>query len=315
MLISKIYYAIIDRFERICNTFYYAFGNRKDFVVINALIYQLFDKVFDSNIGDDLNAVIISKLSGKKVMAYRSFYHFSRPVDNLMVIGSTINWMGNDHTTVWGAGFLDQPVDIEESKTRYSLKEVCAVRGEKTRECLLRAGFDCPEVYGDPALLMPLLYRPSVTKVKGRVGIIPHYVDLDNVRVKRLLNELGDDGVLIPTRFYKNWRDVIDLISSCEFVLSSSLHGLILSDAYGIPNQWVRFSELISGGSFKYEDYYSSVKKDARVVAVDDRMTVSDILHKATPYQRIVFDPKPLLKACPFEITHSEIVKLLSGQI
>ena len=36
------------------------------------------------------------------------------------------------------------------------------------------------------------------------------------------------------------------------------MHGLILADSYGIPNQWVRFGDRIIGGEYKYKDYYST---------------------------------------------------------
>ena len=50
-------------------------------------------------------------------------------------------------------------------------------------------------------------------------------------------------------------------ICSCEKILSSSLHGLIVSDAYQIPNCWIELTGKISGGHFKYYDYASSVNR------------------------------------------------------
>lgn len=302
MVLSRFYKAALKRFEKLCNTLYYAFSDKQEIIVVSAFMTQLFNNIHHNNIGDDLNAVLLSYLTGKKVLAYDAFYHSRHPIDNLMAIGSVADWMGNSKTTVWGSGFLKCPTADNDKQNSYSLGRVCAVRGKKTREALLKAGIECPEVYGDPALLMPLIYRPSVQKVKGRMGIIPHYVDIDNPNVERLLNELGDDGVLIRVSGYKNWKEVIDLLYSCEFVISSSLHGLILADAYGIPNQWVVFSDLLVGGSFKFEDYYSVVGKDARPVLVKDETTFHSIYEQSKPYQAIKFDPLPLLKACPVEI-------------
>ena len=225
-----------------------------------------------------------------------------------MAIGSVLDWMGNEGTTVWGTGILEPPA----GKPAYSVGKVCAVRGKKTRECLLSAGIPCPEVYGDPALLMPLLYHPQKGAVKGRVGIIPHYVDAGNAQVERLLAELGGDGVLISVQGYRSWQALIDQICSCEFVLSSSLHGLILCDAYRVPNRWVRFSDRIVGGSFKFEDYYSSVGKAATPLLIDASTSVQEVMRESLPYEEITYDPVPLLKACPFEITDPEIRKMLA---
>lgn len=312
MTIKRIYNALISRIIKFCNTIYYLFFPKRKAIVVNGYIYQFWGKIRKNNIGDDLNVVLLNKLSGKKVLVYRSFFHFLRPIDNLMAIGSVVEWMGDKNTTVWGAGMLESYEDQQKSSGHFNIGTVCAVRGKKTREGLLNAGIVCPEVYGDPALLMPLIYQSSVQKVKGRVGIIPHYVDMNNNNVKRLLKELGNDGVIIPVRGYKTWQVVIDLICSCEFVLSSSLHGLILADAYGVPNQWVKFSDLLTGGSFKFEDYYSATGKDIHPVYVNDKTEIIGLLECKTRYQVYRFDPLPLLKACPFEITHPEIRRMLT---
>ena len=308
--IKRLFYAVANRYRKICNTLYYVLSQKEHFIIVNSYIYQLLDKVYHNNFGDDLNAILLSELSGKKVLAYNSFYHFRHPVDNIMAIGSVLGWMENSKTTVWGSGILDP--NMGKQCKHYSIGKVCAVRGKLTRKCLLQAGIDCPEVYGDPALLMPLIYRPSSSSVKGRVGIIPHYVDTDSSHVRRLLTELGSDGVLIKVRGYNSWQEVIDLISSCEFIISSSLHGLILADAYSIPNQWVKFSNLITGGSFKFDDYYSAVGKESRPIIIDDDTHIDTILRSQSTYMKPIFDPIPLLKAFPYKIVHSGIRQLLS---
>lgn len=302
---------VFCRLLKLCNTIYYAFSNKNKILIADAMIYQLFNKIYSNNLGDDLNAYLLGELTGKRVLAFGAFHHFHRHIDSVMAIGSVIDWMGHKNSTVWGSGIQSPPE--QGVQPHYLVGKVCAVRGKKTMDCLRKAGVLCPEVFGDPALLMPLVYRPSVTKVEGRVGIIPHYVDVDNANAVRLLKELGNKGVLIPVRGYKRWQDVIDMICSCEFIISSSLHGLILADAYQIPNQWVKFSDLISGGSFKYEDYYSAVGKKACMIEIDDQTTAQDIIDRKTTYQKIVFDPYPLLRAFPFEIKNPGILKLLSS--
>lgn len=51
---------------------------------------------------------------------------------------------------------------------------------------------------------------------------------------------------------------VIELIASSEYVLSSSLYGLIVADALGKPNRWLLLSRLVGGGGFKFRDYFSA---------------------------------------------------------
>ena len=289
---------ITDFPGKLCNTIYFALCNKEKVIVVNAMIQQRLGWIKHNNLGDDLNFYLLRALSGKRVISYSSFYHFHKPVESIMAIGSTLDWMGNKNATVWGTGLM-YPLGADD---KCVFGRLVAVRGKKTRDSLLQSGIDCPEVYGDPALLMPLVYTPSVQKVKGRIGIIPHNVDADNANVIRLLKECGGKGVLIHVRNYKSWHDVIDTIFSCEFIISSSLHGLILSDAYNIPNQWVSFSDLISGGNFKFEDYYSVVGKDACKLIITDKTSLSEILAKKSEYQKISFDMRPLLQACPFPI-------------
>jgi pyruvyltransferase len=98
-----------------------------------------------------------------------------------------------------------------------------AVRGEYTKAMIKKLGFKEPSVVGDPALLLPLLYTPVVIK-KYRLGIIPHQ------------------------------------ICSCEYTISTSLHGLIVSHAYNIKSLWFSYGEVpLYGDDVKFLDYFSSV--------------------------------------------------------
>lgn len=161
---------------------------------------------------------------------------------------------------------------------------------------------------------MPLIYKPIVKQIPGRIGIIPHYKDIDNPNVKRLLSEQEENTLLIRVQGYHDWKDVICKILSCDYVISSSLHGLILSDAYNIPNLWVSFSDLLAGGSFKFKDYYSSVNKDAFTLKVTSETSINDLLKYNNKYKQIMFDPRPLLMACPFKIIHPNILGFLNSE-
>ncbi len=89
---------------------------------------------------------------------------------------------------------------------------------------------------------------------------------------------------------------------------------LALSDAYGISNLWVTLPKALPGGDFKFEDYYSAVGKEPHPFKIGESTCLADLIEKKKYYQPINFDPRPLLKACPFEIVHPSIKSLLGGQ-
>jgi hypothetical protein len=52
-------------------------------------------------------------------------------------------------------------------------------------------------------------------------------------------------------------------LSACDLIVSSSLHGLIIADAYGIPNAWLNAKNVHRGNSWKFYDYFASVGRSS----------------------------------------------------
>ena len=154
------------------------------------------------------------------------------------------------HIIIWGAGTLPHTTNNFNKNCT-----ILAVRGKLTRQLLLNSGIECPEVYGDLGLIMPIFYNPTM-KQKYKIGIVPHYVDYNNCRMM-FANEIKLN-IIDPIDDLEN---VIRNIKTCEYILSSSLHGIILAHAYNIKCTWIVFSTSIDihGGYFKFRDYYSSV--------------------------------------------------------
>ncbi len=167
----------------------------------------------------------------KHVIVGKYTWNF-RNLTEYLCIGSIITWMTKENFVIWGAGVVypDQPL-------KYKPKKVLAVRGPLTRRYLIRQGVECPEIYGDPALLFPHFIIPPRNK-KYKLGIIPHFRDKENP----LLNKYKQrNDIRIIDVESKKWNSFIEQICECEIVISSSLHGLIISDAYAIPNYWIEF--------------------------------------------------------------------------
>lgn len=237
------------------------------------------------NLGDALNPYLLSKLFSLKV----NWVDPKKRCRKYFAVGSILGKADN-FTEVWGSGFIS-----DTSKT-LGRPLIHAVRGPLTEKKLNAMGIACPKVYGDPALLLPQIYFPKAPK-KFKVGIIPHYVDKKAPSVLKASLEPGVKVIDIQNR---NVESFIDQILSCELIISSSLHGLIIADAYGVPNVWMKLSDKIVGGNFKFNDYFLSVGRSSRTpLLVSTKLDVETIV-KEYRQESVNFDPTKLLKSNPF---------------
>jgi len=244
-----------------------------------------------NNFGDVLNPFIIAALSGREVVhCYRVVNIAGKPV--YWVVGSVLRFIDCSNAVVWGSGFVDSEDTIP---TGQLPKKVLAVRGPLTREKLLRLGVECPEVYGDPALLCPMFFKPATAKL-NRLGFVPHYVDRNSPLLDKFRKMPGVSVIDVTGGV----EDVVRGITECEVIASSSLHGLVVADAYGIPSMWLKISGKLRGDDFKFHDYLLSVgRRDTACVQLTDDTTLDSLLASRTEY-RIQIDLGELLKVCPF---------------
>lgn len=238
-----------------------------------------------NNFGDILNPHIIEYFSSKKIINVRSDYCQS---EHMLAIGSVLD-RANKNSIVWGSGYIS-----ENSRFVENPKQILAVRGPKTRQLLLKQNVECPEVYGDPALLLPKIYHQH-KKTKYLLGVIPHYIDKKN---QWLINQ--QESVKIIDIQNPNPYEVVDQILECNNIISSSLHGLIVADAYKIPSLWVQFSTKITGGSFKFQDYYKSINNDTiSPYYVKETTTLDEVLIKCKSHP-VDLNLQPLIDAFPY---------------
>ena len=201
------------------------------------------------NYGDLISKYLVEKISDKPVTFVQPKKQpwYKRNKTNFLVIGSILHH-ADKNSIIWGSGIIDHKQKIAEADFR-------AVRGPQTRKFLLKLGYSCPEVYGDPALLLPKYYNPQVAN-KYKIGIVPHYHDY-NKAVELFQNNPAIKVIdLLTLDVEETTREIV----SCENIISSSLHGLILAHAYKIPAVWVEFSDKIFGNGIKYQDYFESLR-------------------------------------------------------
>lgn len=259
------------------------------------LAYWYHSKKCRNNWGDALNPVLIGEISGKQPVNLRKYPFNIKNIPVYAVIGSILggvylNKFGKNRLVVWGTGSISV-----NSRLKTVPREICAVRGPLTREILINQGFDCPEIYGDPALLYPKFYSPPKTK-KYKLGIIPHYMD------KNLVPEhLKDEPDVSIINIQGGINQVVDEICKCQRIASTSLHGLIAADAYGVPSSWIRFHDkTVVGGDWKYRDYFYSVGRDEQVFNINEETLIDEVYDSFHKY-KLDFDEKALWDACPFK--------------
>ncbi|MDG5501330.1 polysaccharide pyruvyl transferase family protein [Marinobacter sp. BGYM27] len=211
----------------------------------------------EQNVGDLLTPYLIEKLTGRTAHNVKSRYF-----RHMLAVGSMMH-RAKSNSDIWGTGTLGPEIA---SKISVSDLKVHALRGHLSKALLYGDdgnGADIP--LGDPAVLMKGYFDPQVEK-KYRIGIVPHYVDEDLSMLHALSRE---DTRVINVRNSPE-AFILELLE-CEFILSSSLHGLILADTYGVPNKWASFSDGLAGGRFKFADYYSTTcQPDEDVVRITD---------------------------------------------
>ena len=124
------------------------------------------------NYGDTLNRELVELISGEPVRLVNNKFKNDVGTTIYMCVGSVLGWADKD-TIVWGTGKMS---NTSSTMFKEKPKQICAVRGPLTRKEILKYGYECPEVYGDPALLMPRFYAPKVEK-RYKLGIICHQID------------------------------------------------------------------------------------------------------------------------------------------
>ncbi|KPQ06151.1 MAG: polysaccharide pyruvyl transferase [Rhodobacteraceae bacterium HLUCCA12] len=221
------------------------------------------------NFGDAINRRIVAQETGRRV-------EWAPPESaDMLAIGSVLGFEGTirrlrgpmaQHPLIWGSGFLSDPGDAPVG-IRVGMR-CLAVRGPLTAACL--PGF--AGVYGDAGLLCPRLL--PFDGPRAGIAYVPHHAQW---KKPAKLEALQREGLrIIDVRQSDPW-DVVAQIARCEIVLSASLHGLVVADAYGVPNIWVATNDwMATEGAFKFRDYFASVgRKDDPAATLDEALRLA----------------------------------------
>ena len=230
------------------------------------------------NFGDVLSEVIVTKILANHGLSLKD--QTDRRA-RLLAVGSVLHF-AKDDDVIWGSGVNGK---MPEAKHVFGTLDVRAVRGPLTGEFLRKRRIEVPPIYGDPALLLPHLFphlRPRPTRP---LVVVPNLHDVARLSangVDHLSPRLG-------------WNTCVEEILRAELVVASSLHGIIVAEAFGIPARYVRFSE--NENLFKYEDYVLGTGRD--------KLEPADSIGEAREMggmPPIRFDGRRLLDAFPFDL-------------
>jgi len=248
--------------------------------MINTYYYVPSKRWGSRNFGDELVKPILHWVSGgEEVQRVHKKTH-----GKVLCIGSGLVSEGVVYPgdTIWGyGGNYPKPVTLPKDV------KFLAVRGPKTRALYPEV---IPEVYGDPGILMPLIYTPKKLEKTYRVGIIPHYIDKSLFKERKFMR----DPSILLINVSQHWQDTIDQINACDMIISTSLHGVIVSEAYGKPTAWLKVSDRVLGKGYKFNDYLLGSGRDE--TEPNKYVHIWNIL-KSQPLPAAVHDRKGLIKA------------------
>ncbi|MDE6478002.1 MAG: glycosyltransferase [Alphaproteobacteria bacterium] len=213
-----------------------------------------------SNFGDLLNIDLMDKLPHYSVRQTNTKHADIVAIGSLlqdvvckkMSVPQKISRYVHTPLIVYGSGFIYDT----ENRVPVRRLDVRAVRGQLSLaklKSLKHVKLHKDLAIADPGLLAPLLTDVSHIQKKYDLGIIPHYVDKDSP----LLNKINVKNAVVldimqPPHIF------LTQLAQCKTVISSAMHGLIAADALGIPNMRMTLSDNITGGDYKYNDYYSA---------------------------------------------------------
>lgn len=244
------------------------------------------------NFGDEVGPAIVSKMlenffqcSADELLSdARSIERDDDTSHSCLVsVGSVIHFVrSNDF--IWGAGVHPSHLNMLKKRNVTNLT-ISAVRGRKTEEVLrTMKDLEVPATlgYGDPGFLLPFVFpnfqrnvtAVNVENLSTKVLDVERELNDESTKKKHcLVAHLSDQGqpwlqglkasddvqVILPEQ---HWPVVVESLRHCNFVATSSLHGLIIADAIGVPARWFHHKDSASQnseGTFKYLDYYGTL--------------------------------------------------------
>lgn len=273
------------------------------------------------NLGDYLAAIVLEALGYHCVSRNYSDSDVANPGRCLLPIGSVL-W---EHTferitepvDVWGCGWRGTSL----SPAVLPRVRFHAVRGPRTAAGL---GLPVHIPLGDPALLLPYIRQEEV-KQHGCTLVVPHFFQVDQIHAAHRCRLTGCDELLsmrvlgapVPGQRMSPRRlpgmmkaraqlgipvctawQTIRRIAGADFVLTGSLHGAILAQAYGVP--WASYDDGYVDVPEKWHDWADYLGIQIRFVST---LAAGEQWWQSEGRRGAIRDLAPLLAAFPYPIS------------
>lgn len=209
------------------------------------------------NLGDALSPVIVAAMSGLPVRHAA----FESETERMAAVGTIAHALRGGTVHLWGTGLDASRAAPGGAEGGYAAPpdtvfHVHAMRGPFSADAMRRGGVAAPEIFGDPVYFLDRVMPLGEVEKVWDLGVILHLSELSPPTAEdpaRPLPQMRRYGV--PEGFADRVR-IIDMycaptwgaieaklreIAACRAILSTSLHGLVIADVYGVPNAWFGF--------------------------------------------------------------------------
>ncbi|WP_246659562.1 polysaccharide pyruvyl transferase family protein [Ancylobacter moscoviensis] len=283
------------------------------------------------NLGDALSPVMVALLSGKPIMHQAHDSTGTR----MAAVGTIAQNLKGGDISVWGTGSSRYLNPVQEGErvlfrpdpaSRY---RVHATRGPVSRAILGEENAVGAPVFGDPVWALPRFYNPKIEK-KWEVGVIVHLSDLTDRSLDTKPREAYERYHIPPELEGKvhiintltaisssAMREKLDEILACKRLVSTSLHGMVFAESYGIPCLYFsprgapeglinRKLDPDDGYDLRITDLYQGLGRTHLPVYVQRRNRPTDWEHLMwsidLAWEPIDFDIDPLIDAFPIDV-------------
>ena len=215
------------------------------------------------NLGDYITEILVRHMGYEPDYASNIEHGSQSHRQCLWGVGSLLDrqWVERSRCNihVWGCGYSG---DASFNSAHLAKCEIHAVRGPLTKRILK---IDRRIPVGDPALLLPEFWPISRGGEPGEVIYVPHFNGKDAID-RQYLDRIGASRMVnIACQRSEFWSFVRE-IANARFVMTSSLHGAILSQAYGTPWALCIPSGTKLNMPFKWSDWFAYLKIEGSAV-------------------------------------------------